>query len=358
MKLTLAENIRIYRKERRLTQQQFAEALGVTVGSVYKWETGQSIPELSMMVEIADFFDTSVDALLGYKVRDNRSDALMKLLTDHCRVRNREALAEAEKALKKYPNSFEVVHGCAQVYAFFGVGSKDHAETRRALELYEQALLLISQNHDPKINEQTINSEMASAWMIMDEREKSIELLKKNNAGGIYSDTIGIVLALDLKRDEEAEQFLSEALLLNIIGLVNSVSGYALVLSRRKDYEAARRMLSGFIEYLRQFKEGEKADFTDKVMASMTMIMAHVFTLEGKAGEAKKCLRNVLAMVRTFDAAPDFGIQTFHDPAFYKDAVFSDGLGASAEEGIEKLLSLLGNQVLSRMWKEVTGDEQ
>ncbi len=29
MKLTLAENIRIYRKERRLTQQQFAEALGV-----------------------------------------------------------------------------------------------------------------------------------------------------------------------------------------------------------------------------------------------------------------------------------------------------------------------------------------
>ena len=103
---------------------------------------------------------------------------------------------------------------------------------------------------------------------------------------------------------------------------------------------------------------GEKADFTDKVMASMTMIMAHVFTLEGKTGEAKECLRNVLAMVRTFDAAPDFGIQTFHEPAFYKDAVFSDGLGASAEEGIEKLLSLLGNQVLSRMWKEVTEDAQ
>ena len=39
MKLTLAENIRAFRKERRLTQEQFAEAMGVTVGSVYKWET-------------------------------------------------------------------------------------------------------------------------------------------------------------------------------------------------------------------------------------------------------------------------------------------------------------------------------
>ncbi len=42
MKLTLAENIRAFRKERRLTQERFAEAMGVTVGSVYKWETGVS----------------------------------------------------------------------------------------------------------------------------------------------------------------------------------------------------------------------------------------------------------------------------------------------------------------------------
>ncbi len=358
MKLTLAENIRAYRKERHLTQEQFAEALGVSVGSVYKWESGQSVPELGMLVEIADFFDTSMDALLGYRVKDNRADTLMQRLTDYCRVRNREALAEAEKALKKYPNSFEIVRGCAQVYAFFGVGSKDHAETRRALELYEQALLLISQNHDPKINEQTIGSEMASALMIMNEPEKSVELLKKNNAGCLCSDTIGVVLALDLKRYEEAEQYLSEALLLHMLGLVNAVSGYALVLSRRREYGIARKMLSGFIDYLRQFKEGEKADFTDKVKASMLLIMAHVCTLEGNAAEAKQCLREVLAFVRQFDAAPDFGIQTFRYPAFHEDAVFSDGLGASAAEGIETLLRLLENRALSGMWEEMSHDER
>ena len=109
MKLALAENIRAYRKERHLTQEQFAEALGVSVGSVYKWESGQSVPELGMLVEIADFFDTSMDALLGYRVKDNRADTLMQRLTDYCRVRNREALAEAEKALKKYlPSNTEI----------------------------------------------------------------------------------------------------------------------------------------------------------------------------------------------------------------------------------------------------------
>ncbi len=358
MKLSLAENIRAYRKERRLTQEQFAEALGVTVGSVYKWESGQSIPELGTLVDIADFFDTSMDALLGYRTRDGRADAILQRLADHCRVRDREALAEAEKALKKYPNSFEVVHGCAQVFSFFGIGSKDHAETKRALELYEQALLLISQNHDPKINEQTIGSEMADAWMIMDEREKCIELWKKNNAGGVNSDTIGMVLALDLKRYEEAEPFLSEALVLNMIGLVDSVSGYALVLSHRGEYGAARKMLSGLIDYLRRFKEGEKADFTDKIIASMVMAMAHICTLEGKKGEAKRCLREVLAFVRQFDAAPDYGIRTFRYPAFYKDAVFSDGLGASAAEGIETLLRLMEDRELSVMWKEMSENGQ
>ena len=66
----------------------------------------------------------------------------------------------------------------------------------------------------------------------------------------------------------------------------------------------------------------------------------------------------MLAFVRQFDAAPDYGIQTFRYPAFHQDAVFSDGLGASAAESIETLLNLLDNQKLSKMWKEISIHEQ
>ena len=37
METKLAENIRAFRKERSLTQEQLAEVLGVTTGAVYKW---------------------------------------------------------------------------------------------------------------------------------------------------------------------------------------------------------------------------------------------------------------------------------------------------------------------------------
>jgi len=55
METRLAENIRMFRKQQGLTQEQLAEVLGVTVGAVHKWETRMSTPELGLITEMADF---------------------------------------------------------------------------------------------------------------------------------------------------------------------------------------------------------------------------------------------------------------------------------------------------------------
>ena len=78
MVMRLAENIRSLRIERSMTQEQLAEVLGVTVGAVYKWEAKLSLPELPLIMEMADFFDTSVDVLLGYEMKDNRLSVTVK----------------------------------------------------------------------------------------------------------------------------------------------------------------------------------------------------------------------------------------------------------------------------------------
>ena len=93
MKMMLAENIRAFRKERSLTQEQLSEALGVTAGAVYKWEAKLSIPELDLIIQLADFFDTSVDVLLGYEVKDNRLEATVKRLQEYRRRKDPEGLA-------------------------------------------------------------------------------------------------------------------------------------------------------------------------------------------------------------------------------------------------------------------------
>ena len=42
MKSNISENIKFYRKEKNFTQEQLAEAMGVSVGAVSKWESGVS----------------------------------------------------------------------------------------------------------------------------------------------------------------------------------------------------------------------------------------------------------------------------------------------------------------------------
>ena len=101
METRIAENIRAYRKQRGLTQEQLSEVLGVSVGAEYKWESRSSLPELRLIMEMADFFDVSVDALLGYKMKDNQLNATVERLREASRSRNGDALSEAEEDIQR-----------------------------------------------------------------------------------------------------------------------------------------------------------------------------------------------------------------------------------------------------------------
>ncbi len=65
MKLTIGENIRNFRKKNDLTQEAFADRLGVTYQSVSRWENGATYPDLELIPAIAAALAISVDELLG-----------------------------------------------------------------------------------------------------------------------------------------------------------------------------------------------------------------------------------------------------------------------------------------------------
>ena len=52
--------LRELRKEKQFTQEQLAEWFGVTNRSVSRWETGSNMPDLSILVELADFYDVDI----------------------------------------------------------------------------------------------------------------------------------------------------------------------------------------------------------------------------------------------------------------------------------------------------------
>ena len=57
------------RKKRKLTQQNLADEMKVSTAAVCKWETGASIPDINTLCLLADYFNVSVDYILGREKR-------------------------------------------------------------------------------------------------------------------------------------------------------------------------------------------------------------------------------------------------------------------------------------------------
>lgn len=63
--MEFADNLMALRKRRGLTQEELGNLVGASRQAVSKWETGQTTPELSKMIELARIFEVSTDELLG-----------------------------------------------------------------------------------------------------------------------------------------------------------------------------------------------------------------------------------------------------------------------------------------------------
>ena len=74
--MSLGENIRHYRIKNRITQDELAKKLCVSSQAVSKWETGNSCPDVSLIVPISEALCISCDTLLG------KNECTMKQITD------------------------------------------------------------------------------------------------------------------------------------------------------------------------------------------------------------------------------------------------------------------------------------
>lgn len=66
--MTLGKNISRLRKEKGLTQEALANALGVTNQAVSKWEQDSCCPDIQLLPRLAELFGCSIDALFGRQI--------------------------------------------------------------------------------------------------------------------------------------------------------------------------------------------------------------------------------------------------------------------------------------------------
>ena len=68
------------RKQKGLTQSQLAEYLGVSNKTVSKWETGGGLPDISLLIDLADALSITIDDLLkGHDISKNPSILIVHL---------------------------------------------------------------------------------------------------------------------------------------------------------------------------------------------------------------------------------------------------------------------------------------
>ena len=65
------ENLVRLRKINQMTQEDIAEAVGVSRQAVAKWESGETIPDLEKCKLLAELFGVSLDDLANYEPEDN-----------------------------------------------------------------------------------------------------------------------------------------------------------------------------------------------------------------------------------------------------------------------------------------------
>ena len=108
MKLMIAEKIKKYRKERDMTQDALAQALSVSPQSVSKWECGDGYPDITLLPKIANFFEVTVDELIGNDEISQREDVQKNYFHVVHKLPHDERLQLALKYHGKYPRDWHV----------------------------------------------------------------------------------------------------------------------------------------------------------------------------------------------------------------------------------------------------------
>ncbi len=139
-KLNLSENLVRLRHQKKLTQEELADFMGVTKASVSKWEKGQNTPDLLLLPQLAAFYGVTVDALIGYEAQLSAEQircTYAKLCRDFASLPFAEAVEETRALAHRY-------YACYPFLLQLGILYWNHymlaAEKEEGMQLLQEAV--------------------------------------------------------------------------------------------------------------------------------------------------------------------------------------------------------------------------
>ena len=114
------------RNDNNLTQEQLAEKFGVSQRSVSRWENGNTMPDISILIELADYYEVDLREILN---GERKMDVMKEDLKETLEMVADYTATEKEKILKK-TYSYGIVLSIIILFEFvayiFNIPAKNH----------------------------------------------------------------------------------------------------------------------------------------------------------------------------------------------------------------------------------------
>ena len=181
-------NLKQLRKEKNLTQEELAECLGVSPQTVSKWENNLSMPDISALPVMADYFGISLDSFLLHNAdqRDKEMKDFAKHIHELADSGNMaEAYTTLKEAMGKWALSASMNH--LMSWAAYQLSKEKDGEMRQ--QLLEEALMYADRaiRLDGGETARTAQAKMTKCFCMVDLGRRAEAIKVANNLPSMYS---------------------------------------------------------------------------------------------------------------------------------------------------------------------------
>lgn len=282
--MDMGKRIGQLRREKHLTQEQAAAALGVTSAAVSKWETGAALPDVALLCPLARLLGTTVDGLLDFRpaLEPGEIDALLekrRRLFEENRLE--EAAASCEALLREYPDDLRLKCAAAGLYIMYLPAAADAGQG--AGQMQRAASLLEESRHsaDPALAA-SARSMLVNLCVMQEELDRALEILDEAPAAEMNARMTRANILLRKGELDGAEKLYQEELwsagrsvTLNLVGLYNAAM-------RREDWQRAGEYVDAALAAEQTLRTEELGGLT----GSLHMLRAELLLRRGRPEEA------------------------------------------------------------------------
>lgn len=288
--INIAKVITTKRKEKGVTQDELAEYMGVSKASVSKWETAQSYPDITLLPQLAAYFNISIDELIGYLPQMTKEDinkTYHRLAAEFSRRPFDEVLYECHEVIKKYYSCFPLLLQMAVLLLNHYMLEKEKEKQEAILqEIIDLCIRIKSESDDVWITKQA-NSIEAAGYLILNKPLDALKLLDEKIK---ISMDDGFLLSSAYQmtgKVEKAKTVLQVSLYQNLRGFFGFAVPYLnMIAGQPEKFEQA---LDRFMR-LSEIFELEKLD--PNCMCQLYYTAAQVYVGQNKMEDALEMLEN------------------------------------------------------------------